>query len=139
MPPGNPLNAGPVTFTPPAGWRVTGNTSQRTVLQAATQHTKAVLFIEQLPLSGDFNTAFANAVHAESPVTGLKLQYPRQGVTAGGSPMIHTRDNGTLRGGRQNETIDAVGVALGNTMLLAELVSGDWDGDNFGFERASKT
>ncbi|HEY1948206.1 MAG TPA: hypothetical protein VGG97_14440 [Bryobacteraceae bacterium] len=136
VPAGNPITVGSVTFTPPAGWRVTENTSQRATLQAATQHTKAVLFIEQLPLSGDFRSAFGNALRTQSPVTGLKLQYPQEGVTGGGSPMIHVRDNGTLRGGRQNETIDAVGVALGNTMLLSELVSGDWGGDNFGFQRA---
>jgi hypothetical protein len=136
VPAGNPITVGPVTFTPPAGWRVTENTSQRTVLQAATQHTKAVLFIEQLPLSGDFRSAFGNALRTQSPVTGMKMQYPQEGSNGGGSPMIHIRDNGTLRGGRQNETIDAVGVALGNTMVLSELVSGDWGGDNFGFQRA---
>jgi hypothetical protein len=57
-------------------------------------------------------------------------------VTAGGSPMVQILDGGPLRGSSQREKIDAVGVALGNSMLLAVLISGDWGGDNYGFQRA---
>lgn len=135
-PPGNPLTTGPVTFTPPAGWQVKENTPQRTLLSAATDHTKAAVIIEPLPLNGDLRTAFSNALRTQTPVMEMKLKYPHEGVTSGGSPMIQILDYGPTRGGRQKARLDAVGVALGNTMLLAALVSGDWGGDNIGFERA---
>lgn len=133
--PSSPSAAGPVTFTTPPGWRISQSTAERTVLQTETQHTKAVIFIDQLPFTGDFNNAFATALRARAPVTGLKLQYPHKGVTGAGNPMIEVRDNGTLRGSNQSQAINAVGVGLKDSMVLAVLVSGTWGGENVGFQR----
>jgi hypothetical protein len=136
IPRGAPITVGAVTFTPPAGWRPGENSANRAILQAATQHTKAVLMVQQLPLSGDFGSAFASALRSQMPIANLKLQYPHQGSTGAGSPMIQILDSGTLRNGRERAKLDAVGIALGDSMILATLLSGDWGGDQYSFQRA---
>jgi hypothetical protein len=128
--PAGQLTQGLASFAVPAGWTVQRTDASATLLQRTTAHTRAVILVTTLPLSGGLPEAFSSAVRSHFPGTGLQLKYTHAGTTAAGSQEIYVLDTGKVGPRGQFENVAAVGVALGDRMQFAMLMNDDWGGES---------